>query len=66
MIKISKKRYAELLRAEYTLESLKASGVSNWIDYDLAMNEESEDMPSANEFESWNDDRVISYWEERD
>ena len=30
------------------------------------MNEEFEDMPSANEFKSWDDDRVISYWEERD
>lgn len=66
MIEISEKRYAELLRAEYTLESLEAGGVDNWINYDEAMNDTVDDMPSANEFKSWDDDRVISYWEERD
>ena len=66
MIEISEKRYAELLRKEYILDSLECAGVDNWIFYDFAMCEEFEDMPSAKEFRSWDDDKVIKYWEERD
>ena len=66
MIEISEKRYAELLRKEYIYDSLEYAGVDNWGDYGFAMNEEFDDMPSANEFKSWNDDKVISYWEEGD
>jgi asparagine N-glycosylation enzyme membrane subunit Stt3 len=66
MIEISEKSYAELLRKEYILESLEYAGVDNWGDYGFAMNEEFDDMPSANEFKSWDDDKVIRYWEERD
>ena len=66
MIEISEKRYAELLRKEYILDSLEYAGVDNWISYDFAMNEEFENMPPANEFKSWDDNRVITYWEERD
>ena len=66
MIEICEERYAELLRKEYIYDCLEYAGVDNWISYDFAMNEEFEDMPSANEFRSWDDNRVISYWEERD
>ena len=66
MIELDEERYAELLRSEYILECLECAGVDNWISYDFAMNEEFDNMPSANEFRKWNDDRVISYWEERD
>lgn len=66
MIEISKERYAELLRKEYILDSLEYAGVDNWISYDFAMNEEFDDMPSANEFRHYPDDKVIKYWEEKD
>jgi hypothetical protein len=66
MIEISEERYAELLRKKYIYDCLEYAGVDNWISYDIAMNREFEDMPSAREFNSWDDDRVISYWEERD
>jgi len=66
MIEISEKRYAELLRKEYILDSLECAGVDNWGDYGYAMSEEFEDMPSANEFRHYSDDKVIKYWEERD
>ena len=66
MIEISEKRYAELLRAEYTLESLEAGGVDNWINYDEAMNETVDDMPSARDFCNMSDDEVTNYWQERD
>ena len=66
MIEISEKRYAELLRKEYIYDCLEYAGVDNWITYDYAMNEEFEDMPSANEFRHYSDDKVIKYWEERD
>ena len=66
MIQIDEKRYAELLRAEYQLECLEAWGVDNWIEYDNALNESIDDMPSAREFCSWSDEKVNRYWEERD
>lgn len=66
MIHLTKKRYAELLRAEYTLESLEECGVDNWIGYEEAMNGNFDDMPSANDFYEMSDDEVIDYWEERD
>ena len=66
MIHLTKKRYAELLRAEYTLESLEGWGVDNWIGYDDAMTESIDDMPSARDFCHMSDDEVIDYWEERD
>ena len=56
MIHLTKKRYAELLRAEYTLECLEEFGVDNWIGYG---DHHSED----NEWEDWdylsNEDVVI-------
>ena len=61
MIEINEKRYAELLRKEYVLDSLEYAGVDNWITYDYAMNEEFEDMPSANEFKRYSDEKVINY-----
>lgn len=33
MIKISKERYAELLRCEYKLNTLECDGVDNWEGY---------------------------------
>ena len=64
MIEISKKRYAELLRAEYTLESLEAGGVDNWINYDEAMNDTVDDMPSARNFCDMSDDEIIDFIED--
>ena len=64
MIEISKKRYAELLRAEYTLESLEAGGVDNWINYDEAMNDTVDDMPSARDFCDMSDDEIIDFIED--
>ena len=66
MIHLTKKRYAELLKAEYTLEALEAGGVDNWINYDEAMNDSIDDMPSARDFCSMSDDEIANYWEERD
>ena len=66
MIKISKKRYAELLRAEYTLESLEAGGVDNWINYDYAMDDIVDDMPSARDFCDMDDDEVIEFFGKTD
>ena len=66
MIQLTEKRYAELLRAEYILECLKAYRVDNWIYYDEAINNSIDDMPSAKTFCSMSDDEVINYWEERD
>lgn len=67
MIQISEERYAELLRAEYKLESLELYGVDNWADYVSALNNVfDDDMPSAWEFCHWPDDKIINYWEERD
>lgn len=63
MIHLTKKRYAELLRAEYTLESLEAGGVDNWINYDEAMNDTIDDIPSARDFCDMNDDEVINFIE---
>ncbi len=66
MIEISKERYAELLRAEYILESLEEYGVDNWCNYDDALNNIEDDMPSARDFCDMSDEEVINYWEERD
>lgn len=66
MIHLTKSRYAELLRAEYTLECLEAYGVDNWSYYGEAISEEIDDMPSARDFCDMSDDEVINYWEERD
>ena len=66
MIEISKERYAELLRAEYTLESLEAYGVDNWANYGEALNGIIDDWPSARDFCDMSDDEVINYREERD
>ena len=66
MIHLTKERYAELLRAEYTLEALEGWGVDNWANYDDALNESIDDMPSARDFCDMGDDEVINYWEERD
>ena len=65
MIHLTKKRYAELLRAEYTLESLEAGGVDNWINYDEAMNDSIDDLPSAREFCDMDDDEIIEFWEKQ-
>ena len=61
MIEISKKRYAELLRAEYELTSLELWGVDNWIGYDDALNNSEDDMPCARDFCDINDDEVINF-----
>ena len=66
MIHLTKKRYAELLRAEYKLESLEDLGVNNWTSYDEAINESFDDMPSVWDFYHMSDDEVINYWDERD
>lgn len=66
MIHLTKKRYAELLRAEYTLECLEEFGVDNWIGYGEAMTSKIDDMPSARDFYNMTDDEVINYLEEKD
>ena len=66
MIHLTKERYAELLRAEYMLESLENWGVDNWLGYDGAIHESIDDMPSAWDFCHMSDDEVVNYWEERD
>ena len=64
MIHLTKKRYAELLKAEYVLESLEAGGVDNWINYDEAMNDTVDDMPSARDFCDMSDDEIIDFIED--
>ena len=40
--------------------------MDNWANYDDALNESIDDMPSARDFCDMGDDEVINYWEERD
>ena len=60
-ITISKKRYAELLRAQYKLECLEDYGIDKWCDYYDAMNYRDGIYPSARDFCDMNDDEIISY-----
>lgn len=59
-MEISKKRLAELLRAEYWLNALKGYGVDNWNWYDDAVADDGEGTyPSVMDVDEFTDDEII-------
>lgn len=64
MKKISKKRLAQLLKAEYKLSCLEDSGVALWGLYDVSLNRELRGNIAYNNYNKLSDDKITSEYED--
>lgn len=64
MKKISKKRLAQLLKAEYKLSCLEDSGVALWGLYDVSLNRGLRGNIAYNSYNKLSDDKITSEYED--